>query len=80
MEPINALMMLRRSKNMKEERQSEEKEMESAINALTMLALWTRQVDAERKEEPPVKKRKIQEKSGSLGGAVDDERSRMDQS
>lgn len=63
MESINALTMLGQSKNMEEEQQSEEKEMESAVNALMILALWTQEVEAERKEAPPVKKRKIQEKS-----------------
>ncbi|KAK9209533.1 hypothetical protein WN944_001900 [Citrus x changshan-huyou] len=43
-------------------------------------ALWTQELDPERKEDQPVKKRKIQEKSESLGGAIDDESSKMDQS
>lgn len=80
MESINALTMLRQPKNMEEEQQSDEKEMESAVNALMILALWTQEAEAERKEEPPVKKRKIQERSESLGGAVDDKISEMDQS
>lgn len=80
MESINALTMLGQSKNMEEEQQSEEKEMESVVNALMILALWTQEVEAERKEEPPVKKRKIQERRESFGGAVDGEISEMDQS
>ena len=50
------------------------------ISIESLLALWTQELDPERKEDQPVKKRKIQEKSERLGGAIDDKSSKMDQS